>query len=65
MGPRRRICHAAWLLRRCLRSHGAQLGPREVAALEASVVGLAHAVARLAGLDNETADAHYGVVLPA
>eukprot|EP00969_Alexandrium_andersonii_P040699 1783472-Alexandrium_andersonii.AAC.1 len=65
MGPRRRICHAAWLLRRCLRPHGRQLGPREVAASEASVPGLTHAVVRLAGLDDATADAWYGVVRPA
>eukprot|EP00969_Alexandrium_andersonii_P364519 15464310-Alexandrium_andersonii.AAC.1 len=61
MGPRCRICHAAWLPRQNLRSYCLRLGPREVAALEAAVVGLCRSVVRLATLDGETAASCHGV----
>eukprot|EP00969_Alexandrium_andersonii_P260354 11510853-Alexandrium_andersonii.AAC.1 len=64
MGPRCRVCHAAWLLRQNLRSYGIRLGPREAAALEAAIVGLGHSVFRLATLDLATAEACYGVAPP-
>eukprot|EP00969_Alexandrium_andersonii_P230966 10200292-Alexandrium_andersonii.AAC.1 len=44
LGPCCRLCHAAWLLRNCLRPHGSQLAPREATALEAAVLGLTHSV---------------------